>query len=121
MTFGDAGSSDDDVEVEVKKKKAGTPGKTKRSKECPGCGAVLSLSVRECGLCDYQFTSKSMLMTQQTAAQESTQIREKFPFEPERVSSLQLIDCLTDLLCPGRRRQSVHREDHGPQTAQDRQ
>jgi len=87
MNFNEAGSSEDE-EVEVKKKKASTPGngRTKRSKECPGCGAVLSLSVRECGLCDYQFTSKSMLVTQQSATQEAQQIREKFPFEPERVS-----------------------------------
>ena len=69
------------------KKTAANPSKTKRTKECPGCGAILALSVRECRLCDYQFTSKSMLVTTQSAAQESTQIRERFPFEPERVSS----------------------------------
>lgn len=66
------------------KRTAANPSKIKRTKECPGCGAILALSVRECRLCDYQFTSKSMLVTTQSAAQESTQIREKFPFEPER-------------------------------------
>ncbi len=84
MNFAEGGSSDEDFEVEAKKKKAAS-GKTKRSKECPGCGAMLAISVRECGLCDYQFTSKSLLMTQQSAAQEAVQIRDKFPFEPERV------------------------------------
>lgn len=60
-------------------------GKTKRTKECPGCGAVVAVSTRECRFCDYQFTSKSLLVNQQSAVQESQTIRERFPFEPERV------------------------------------
>ena len=58
-----------------------------RAKDCPGCGAVLPISTKECSHCDYQFTSKSMLMSQQSAIDESNTIREKFPFEPERVST----------------------------------
>jgi Uncharacterised protein family UPF0547 len=58
-----------------------------RAKDCPGCGAVLPISTKECSHCDYQFTSKSMLVSQQSALEESNTIREKFPFEPERVSA----------------------------------
>jgi len=82
--FEDGGSSEEEKEIR-QKKATGSASKTKRTKECPGCGAILALSVRECRLCDYQFTSKSMLVSTQSAAQESTQIRERFPFEPERV------------------------------------
>ena len=57
-----------------------------RAKDCPGCGANLPISTKECSHCDYQFTSKSMLLSQQSAIDESNTIREKFPFEPERVS-----------------------------------
>lgn len=59
--------------------------KAARSKDCPGCGATFSVSIKECSYCDYQFTSKSMLITAQSAAEESRQIRETFAFEPERV------------------------------------
>ena len=59
--------------------------KQKKSKDCPGCGAVLPLACRECRLCDYQFTSKSMTVSNQSQTLESTQIREKFLFEPDRV------------------------------------
>jgi predicted amidophosphoribosyltransferase len=80
---------DDDGDGGPKKKKpasASTSGKKKgRSKQCPGCGAVLPLATKECLHCDYQFTSKSMLVSVQSAAEESQSIREKFPFEPERV------------------------------------
>lgn len=69
----------------MKQKSKASGQKVKRTKECPGCGAILGLSIRECRLCDYQFTSKSMSMTAQSVAQESIQIRERFPFEPERV------------------------------------
>lgn len=85
--FEDGGSSEEEKEIR-QKKATGSASKTKRTKECPGCGAILALSVRECRLCDYQFTSKSMLVSTQSAAQESTQIRERFPFEPERVRLL---------------------------------
>lgn len=72
-------------EREIRQKRAsGSANKVKRTKECPGCGANLAVSIRECRLCDYQFTSKSMTVTSQSAAQESVQIRERFPFEPER-------------------------------------
>jgi ribosomal protein L37AE/L43A len=57
-----------------------------RSKECPGCGALLGLAIRECTYCDYTFTSKSMLPGTQSAIDESRTIRNRFPFEPERVS-----------------------------------
>lgn len=90
----DAGSSDDEMDSDggPSKKKRGprastgaSATKVKRTKECPGCGAKHTLSVKECNLCDYQFTSKSMLMSNQSAAEESQSIRDKFPFEPERV------------------------------------
>jgi hypothetical protein len=77
------GSSDD--EKNDKKRKGSSAKSAKRTKECPGCGASLSFSVKECSLCDYQFTSKSMLVSQQTALQEAQIVRERFPFEPERV------------------------------------
>lgn len=83
MHFGDIESTDEEKE-EIRKRT--TTVKVKRTKECPGCGAHVAVAVRECRLCDYQFTSKSMLVTQETAAQESLDIRDKFPFEPERVS-----------------------------------
>jgi ribosomal protein L37AE/L43A len=95
QTFEDIESSEDERDIRLKKAAASSGAKTKRTKECPGCGAVLALSVRECRLCDYQFTSKSMLVTTQSAHQESVSIRERFPFEPERVSSLKLIYCIT--------------------------
>ena len=76
-------SSEEEKEVR-QKRSTGSAKKATRTKECPGCGAILALSVRECRLCDYQFTSKSMTVTTQSAAQESVQIRERFPFEPER-------------------------------------
>lgn len=86
--FAEFESSEDEKEeiAANKRKSAANPSKQKRTKDCPGCGAVLAISVRECRLCDYQFTSKSMLQSSQSAQQESLQIREKFPFEPERVS-----------------------------------
>lgn len=82
VTFGDANSSDDDKDP---KKKIGSAVKQKKSKDCPGCGAVLPLACRECRLCDYQFTTKTMTTTNQSQTAESTQIREKFLFEPDRV------------------------------------
>lgn len=89
MHFNEGGSSEDEEIEEYRRAKKANAGaaKSKRNKECPGCGAMLALSVRECGLCDYQFTSKSMSNTALSAAQESQNIREKFPFEPERVST----------------------------------
>eukprot|EP00600_Ochromonadales_sp_CCMP1393_P011503 CAMPEP_0175016770 /NCGR_PEP_ID=MMETSP0005-20121125/12007_1 /TAXON_ID=420556 /ORGANISM="Ochromonas sp., Strain CCMP1393" /LENGTH=242 /DNA_ID=CAMNT_0016274071 /DNA_START=33 /DNA_END=759 /DNA_ORIENTATION=+ len=86
--FGDLGSSDDDEDEPQKPKRTSSASdakKGKRTKECPGCGQILAVSVANV---DYvitkQFTSKSMLVTQQSAAQESEQIRERFPFEAER-------------------------------------
>lgn len=67
-------------------RRASNSGKSKRVKECPGCGANVAVSTKECRFCDYQFTSKSLLVNQQSAAQESQAIRDRFPFEPERVS-----------------------------------
>ena len=57
-----------------------------RTKECPGCSAVFAVSTKECIYCDYQFTSRSMLTNQYTATEESCFIRDRFPFEPERVN-----------------------------------
>lgn len=82
--FGFDGSGSDDAFEDEKKKKTPNP-KQKRTKECPGCGAIVAVSLRECRLCDYQFTSKSMIMGNTTAQQEAQSIRDKFPFEPERV------------------------------------
>ena len=52
---------------------------------------MLSISMRECPYCDNQFASKSMLITTQTAAEESNVVRSKFPFEPEREEDGSLI------------------------------
>ena len=104
----DIGSSDDDRDADSdeaygqkKKTKSSTPAKSDRVsakkkslKECPGCGTKLSVAMKQCNSCDYQFTSKSMLMlnsmNQQSVAEESQAIRDRFPFEPERVSCLPL-------------------------------
>jgi transcriptional regulator NrdR family protein len=60
----------------------------KRSKECPGCGSMVTMATRECSQCDYKFTSKTSLSNQQTQVQESQGIRDRFPFEPEKVAAL---------------------------------
>lgn len=78
-------SSEEEAEEKVVRRASS---KTKRTKECPGCGANVALSTKECRFCDYQFTSKSLLVNQQSAAQESQAIRDRFPFEPERVRTL---------------------------------
>ena len=90
-----ASSGDEESFEEVKTKpdrrksdgrtKANKSAKSARVKSCPGCGASVSVSVKECSYCDYLFTSKSMLITAQSAADESRQIRDTFPFQPERV------------------------------------
>lgn len=79
-------SSDDEFDDRVQKRTSSGNSKAKRVKECPGCGANVAVSTKECRFCDYQFTSKSLLVNQQSAAQESQSIRDRFPFEPERVS-----------------------------------
>lgn len=81
--------SDIDTDEEDRPAKKNTPkpkalGKA-RLKECPGCSAMVAVAVKECTYCDYVFTSKSMLVSGQTAAEESQSIRERFPFEPDRV------------------------------------
>ncbi|RYH29876.1 hypothetical protein EON65_07025 [archaeon] len=87
LSFGDASTDDEEREIaEEKKRRASLTKAAARKKECPGCGNHLAVSARECKSCDYQFTSKSMLVNQQSAIQESQSIRDKFPFEPERVS-----------------------------------
>ena len=43
------------------------------------------MATRECRQCDYKFTSKTTAVTQQVQVQESQSIRERFPFEPEKV------------------------------------
>ena len=56
-----------------------------RTKECPGCGAMVGVSIKECSYCDHNFTSKSLLTSSHhTANQEATDIRQRFSFEPER-------------------------------------
>lgn len=85
-------SEDEDVRStttpRAKRQSEGKPRGRGRIKECPGCGAHVSLSTRECMHCDYQFTSKSMTVSQASAAEESESIRDRFPFEPERVSKM---------------------------------
>jgi hypothetical protein len=80
-TFAELDSSEDE---KAEKKRKASAGKLKRTKECPGCGAVLGGALRQCTLCDYQFTSKSMIVSAASIAQESVEVRERFPFEPER-------------------------------------
>lgn len=81
-----AESSEEEIEIEDRKKKpTASASKAKKTKECPGCGANVAISLRECRSCDYQFTSKSMLVEQISVVQESQSIRDKFPFEPEKV------------------------------------
>jgi hypothetical protein len=88
--YGKDDESDDDVDDEGPKKKKGPPkpapgaGRMKRTKECPGCGSHVTTNTKECPSCDYIFTSKSMLVSLQTATEESIAIRDRFPFEPER-------------------------------------
>jgi hypothetical protein len=92
----DAGMESDDGNARKRKSSARTSrGSTGRSrtKECPGCGSKLSVSIKQCPSCDYQFTSKSMLMlnSSQSIEEESQSIREKFLFEPERVGFDELL------------------------------
>lgn len=90
--FGDNDSSDPDQDDDLRRRKSSSAVKGRkgsRNKECPGCGSSLPTSIKQCPSCDYQFTSKSMLMltSNQTNADESQAIRDRFPFEPERVFS----------------------------------
>ena len=62
-----------------------------RIKQCPGCGAHVSISTRECPHCDNQFSSKTTAVPLQTAVDESENIQAKFPFEPEREEEGSLI------------------------------
>lgn len=92
--FLDLASDEEDMETEpeeTKRRSTSRSSKRMRQKECPGCGAMLSVSMRECPYCDNQFSSKSMLVTTQTAAEESNVVRAKFPFEPEREEDGSLI------------------------------
>ena len=77
----DYSDSDDDGPARPRK---GVIKKGARQKECPGCGAKVGVSIRECNYCDYTFTSRSMLVASSTAEEESASIRSRFPFEPER-------------------------------------
>lgn len=81
-TFAELESSED--EKAEKKHKSSSGKGSKRTKDCPGCGAVLNISIKQCSLCDYQFTSKSMIASASAMAQESLDVRERYPFEPER-------------------------------------
>ena len=67
--------------------------KLQRTKQCPGCGASCPSALKECGSCDYRFTSKSLSMQYSAAslADESKEIQERFPFEPEREDDGSLI------------------------------
>lgn len=53
-------------------------------KECPACGGSVPIATKTCTHCDYSFSAKS-LVSSLTAEDESASIRERFPFEPERV------------------------------------
>ena len=81
--------NDDDVPM-TKKNKPRTSTGQKRTKECPGCSAHVSQSIRECPHCDYMFTAKTLnvgtngMNQSYHAQQESRSIRSTFPFEPER-------------------------------------
>lgn len=79
-------SGGDDNEEERKQRKKKTMLANRKTKECPGCGAMVSNAVKECGSCDYKFTSKALLMATSgiTNADESSAIRDRFLFEPER-------------------------------------
>ena len=90
--FSDLDTSDDDERGENTRNKRTSMGDSSKNskhkvrvKECPGCGAMLPTAMKECSHCDYLFTSKSMLVTAQSSMEESQSIRDKFPFEPERV------------------------------------
>ena len=65
----------------------------KKVKECPGCSQMLANATKECMYCDYVFNSKSLLASVQSAAAESAFLRDRFPFEPERVSISEIISC----------------------------
>ncbi len=80
----DSGGDDNEEERKQRKKKSMLA--NRKTKECPGCGAMVSSSVKECGSCDYRFTSKALLMATSgiTNADESSAIRDRFLFEPER-------------------------------------
>jgi hypothetical protein len=80
-----SGSDSDDSGRKRKSSVSQSAKKGGKRKECPGCGAKHAVSVRECSFCDYQFTSKSMLVSSQGMLEESQNIRDRFPFEPERV------------------------------------
>lgn len=58
----------------------------KRSKECPGCGELVTQSDKVCLNCDYAFSNKSLTNSQFmiAAAEESLSIRDQFAFEPVR-------------------------------------
>lgn len=78
-------SSEEERAITEEKRRRASTKSVKRTKECPGCGTVVSVSVRECRLCDYQFTSKSLGSAALTAQQQESQsIRDRFPFEPEK-------------------------------------
>jgi hypothetical protein len=94
------GESDDGKRKKSSASKSSRPATGKsRTKECPGCGSRLPISVKVCTSCDYLFTSKSMLMaaSQQSVEEESQTIRDKFPFEPERVLVLYYTFALREL------------------------
>lgn len=76
--------SDLDSDEDEKKRAALTKSSRNRTKTCPGCDAQLNTSVKECTYCDYTFTAKTVQVNQLSAAEESSVIRARFPFEPER-------------------------------------
>eukprot|EP01035_Chromulina_nebulosa_P019284 gene19284-25143_t len=84
----DEENADSDSENKKKRmslnKSTNSQTKSKRTKDCPGCGAKHPVAMKLCTFCDYQFTNKSMLITSQSAAEESENIRESFSFEAER-------------------------------------
>lgn len=78
----DVVESEDDAPPRARR--GAVPKKGARTKECPGCGAKLGVSIKECSYCDYAFTSRSMLVATTTVEEESANIRSRFAFEPER-------------------------------------
>ena len=84
VEYGDIDFSDDERGSKKKKSSAVKEDRKSKRKECPGCGASVNISIKECKFCDYQFTSKSLTSGANAIQAESLFIRETFPFEPER-------------------------------------
>jgi hypothetical protein len=79
--YDDLSSSDD--EKNNNSRKASQKRTGARTKECPGCGAKVGVSLKECTYCDHLFTVAKERSVE-VQKEEAQNIREKFNFEPER-------------------------------------